>query len=362
MPALTIETLDIPEISLDNFEERKVQISRELDAACHGIGFFYLVDHGIPPELISETFLLGKSFFDEPLEDKEAFKLGPTNQGYTTLNGQVLDRKRKVPDAKEGYNILMFPDKKTFDHPHPLIFQRNKELVMKFSDAAMGVVHKLLRALALVIEVPEDYFVSQFGGKDGSHNGTLRVLHYPPVEEDEVDDELENGVIRCGAHSDFGTMTVLFTEPDGPLGLQVLSPLTNRWEWVPSKPGAILINISDITEFQTRGYFLSTLHRVAPAPGIDRGRRRYSIAYFTQPDQSTLIKPITTSKRLDKFQALEEIRLKNSGAKAARGDETTFVEDMVANWKKAGTENIGEAGITVKDWILSRVKGTYKFA
>ncbi|KXS09345.1 Clavaminate synthase-like protein [Gonapodya prolifera JEL478] len=361
-PAAVIE-FAIPEISLRDFDTRKNQIAADLDIACHGIGFFYLVDHGIPQELIDEAFTLSKKFFDEPLEEKEKYLLGPNNQGYSAFGGQVLDRKRKVPDSKEAYNILMLPNNSAFESPHHPLFREYKLLIQRFGDSAMDVVYKIMRLLALVLDVPENTFVSLFGGKDGSHNGTFRALHYPPVEEEEVEDELENGVIRCGAHSDFGTLTVLFTEPDGPLGLQVLSPLTNKWEWIPSKPGALLINISDIIEFETRGYFLSTLHRVAPAPGPDRRRRRYSIAFFTQPDRTTIIKPIRGSKRLDNFAMEEAKRAKmEREVKKARGDSATFVEDVVRRWKKAGTENIADGGITVQDWIQSRVNGTYNFA
>lgn len=45
---------------------------------------------------------------------------------------------------------------------------------------------------------------------------TLRTLYYPPLQSD---DEIEDMPMRCGEHSDYGAITLLFQDTTG--GLEV---------------------------------------------------------------------------------------------------------------------------------------------
>lgn len=104
--------------------------------------------------------------------------------------------------------------------------------------------------------------------------------------------------IRAGAHSDYGSVTLLFRLPDQP-GLEILTP-EGQWATVPVKPASddhsehlpILVNIGDLLSYWTNGLLKSTIHRVmfpkaedGPAGGADR----YSLVYFCHPlDDSEL--------------------------------------------------------------------------
>lgn len=48
------------------------------------------------------------------------------------------------------------------------------------------------------------------------NGSTLRTLYYPPVDSDLV----KEGQLRCGEHSDYGSITLVFQSPEG--GLQVI--------------------------------------------------------------------------------------------------------------------------------------------
>jgi len=93
--------------------------------------------------------------------------------------------------------------------------------------------------------------------------------------------------IRAGAHSDYGSLTLLFQRPGQP-GLEILDP-TSTWSSVPIYPPGtesddyppILVNIGDLMEFWTIGLLKSTVHRVVFPRG--EANDRYSIAYFCHP-------------------------------------------------------------------------------
>lgn len=110
---------------------------------------------------------------------------------------------------------------------------------------------------------------------NGSTQSLLRVLHYPPIEGD-----IEPGAIRAGAHEDINLLTLLpaANEP----GLQVKSK-DGSWLDVPCDFGNLIINIGDMLQEATGGYFPSTTHRVINPAGHDSSRARISLPLFLHP-------------------------------------------------------------------------------
>ncbi|KAI3371066.1 hypothetical protein L3Q82_023708 [Scortum barcoo] len=112
-------------------------------------------------------------------------------------------------------------------------------------------------------------------------NGTtLRSLYYPPVNSEKA----KEGQLRCGEHSDYGSITLLFQNNEG---LQVRRR-SGEFICVPTIPGAILINIADLMQRWTADVFVSVLHRVLLPPAGDSSTRQ-SLAFFVHPDDEALI-------------------------------------------------------------------------
>jgi len=119
----------------------------------------------------------------------------------------------------------------------------------------------------------------------------LRFLCYSP---DPKRDTIHESDIGAGAHTDFGSITLLYvlslttsncSFQDEVGGLQVQS----KAQWIDATPipDTILVNVADAMQFWTSNSLKSTTHRVQ----IPR-RQRYSIAYFVSPDPDTPLKPI----------------------------------------------------------------------
>ena len=121
----------------------------------------------------------------------------------------------------------------------------------------------------------------------------LYVQYPKPLPSNYYDDDSD---IRCGAHSDYGSLTLLFQRPSQP-GLEIR---TSQGTWHPVKvspPGThgdpyppVLVNIGDLFQYWTQGMLKSVVHRVIYPRGdkIDR----YSVAYFCHPADKSPLLPV----------------------------------------------------------------------
>ena len=78
----TTKAREVRRIDMSNFEARKAEIADQLWEASTEIGFFQLVNHGIPQEQTDEAFVMTERFFALPHEVKGKYPLGKgTNTG-----------------------------------------------------------------------------------------------------------------------------------------------------------------------------------------------------------------------------------------------------------------------------------------
>jgi isopenicillin N synthase-like dioxygenase len=103
----------------------------------------------------------------------------------------------------------------------------------------------------------------------------LRVLHYPPLLGAE-----EPGAVRAAAHGDINLLTILpaASEP----GLQVLGK-DQQWHDVPCDFGLLIVNIGDMLQEASGGFYPSTVHRVLNPVGEARFKSRLSLPLFLHP-------------------------------------------------------------------------------
>ncbi|KAI8917929.1 hypothetical protein BC831DRAFT_484433 [Entophlyctis helioformis] len=152
----------------------------------------------------------------------------------------------------------------------------SREPVTRFTSLCHATCLGLLRAFAAFDEPSGD---------------TLRLLDYPPLPPGAD----INDWTRAGGHSDFGSLTLLFTQPGDQGGLELLMRGRDGQEefvQVPTIPGHVIVNTGDVMEFWTAGLFRSTVHRVTIPSKEAAESHRYSIAYFCHPEDSARLDPI----------------------------------------------------------------------
>ncbi|GAA0827193.1 hypothetical protein GCM10009112_05630 [Marinomonas arenicola] len=137
-------------------------------------------------------------------------------------------------------------------------------------------------------DIAQHYSQSLSSMVDNSDQTLLRVLHYPPLKGDE-----ELGAIRAGAHEDINLLTILpsANEP----GLQVKAK-DGSWVDVPCDFGTLVVNIGDMLQEASGGYFPSTSHRVINPEGADKTKSRISLPLFLHPKPAVVLSERHTAK------------------------------------------------------------------
>ncbi|MFL6577065.1 MAG: isopenicillin N synthase family dioxygenase [Povalibacter sp.] len=275
-PQPRLPIIDVSDFDVD--ESRQERVTQSVNQALQESGFMYVVGHGLDPLLIAAAFAELRKFFAQPTEFKQRFAYTDvvSNFGYQGIEGERLN-PQQLPDLKESFtmrNALGMAEQHSRWPDDGF-----RETSLRFYVAAFAAAHRLLRILTECLQLPDDFFRQRHRGE----NVTLRWLHYPanlPARSAEQ--------LGAGAHTDYGSITLLFQDSVG--GLELLGS-DGAWHEAPPVSDAIVINTGDLMERWTNGRFRSTVHRVRPVAGL---RDRYSIALFVDPDSSVEVECIAS--------------------------------------------------------------------
>jgi isopenicillin N synthase-like dioxygenase/pyrrolidone-carboxylate peptidase len=234
-------------------------------------GFFLVRPDFDWDSTVERSIKAHKAFFALPVDKKQKLKMNSsTMTGWHEHGEETLDpSKSTCGDLREGIYFRRRNDKM-----HPLSGDNQwparddlpgyRETVLSYMELLTDLGFRLLRLIALSLGLGEytlnEYFTDPMV--------TLRPIHYKGMSNE------SNGRFACGAHADYGFLTILCA--DSP-GLQIL--VGNEWLDVhPPIKEAFAVNIGDMAT-QLTGY-RSTIHRVVNPSGGER----YSIPFFFEPN------------------------------------------------------------------------------
>ena len=266
-----MELAEIPVLSL---ERDKGNLPEELGTSFRRYGFAMVRDHGIDAGLIARAWELTETFFALPAEEKHRYHIagGGGARGYTPFRTEVA-KGATISDRKEFWHVGrdLPPGHSLAPTMPPNIWPDRpegfRETFTELYHAFDRVGVQLLRAIALDLGLPETWFDPTVD--DG--NSVMRLLHYPPVLEN------EDGAIRAGAHEDINLITLLLGAQEA--GLELLG---RNGEWLSIAPpeGAMVVNIGDMLQRLTNDVLPSTTHRVRNPSGERARYSRYSMPFF----------------------------------------------------------------------------------
>ena len=210
----TTKARDVPRIDMSGFEARKTEIADQLWQASTEIGFFQLINHGIPQEQIDEAFTMTEHFFALPHETKAHYPLGKgTNAGWE-YKSQVRP-STGTADQKESYQITV--PRMAGLWPSGGELPGFKAVMLAFERANWALGMKVLSCFALKLGFAPDFFTECHDPLSSEYQSTLRLLHYLPMVNAKSADFTG---WRAGAHTDFDCLTLLHQRA-GQGGLQL---------------------------------------------------------------------------------------------------------------------------------------------
>lgn len=276
--------------------QAKAQLLDDIAAKSQALGFFYLTNHGLPDDLMAGQLDWARRFFSLPLDDKLKvdFRNLPVRRGYEPMALQTLQAGAQ-PDQKEGFSLgrelgpehWLTRQAAPFEGPNqwpadgPGFDAAAFRLQMEtYRDAVVDLGRELCGLIAASLDLPETYFAEALA----EPNANVRLLHYPPQPPTP-----DPGRFGCGAHTDWGFITILLQDDCGGLEIEVTG------EWIQAAPvtGALIVNLGDMVVRLTGGRYASNLHRVI---NTRPDRDRYSIATFFNPHAFYTVQCVPTCR------------------------------------------------------------------
>ncbi|KIV89854.1 hypothetical protein PV10_07222 [Exophiala mesophila] len=343
------ETVNLPIINISNLTP---ETGKQVLEAAVRHGFLYVDPTGtkLTQDLVDREFDLSKQFFDLSTLEKQPYRIND-NRGWAGMKVEALDPKAQAKgDYKEAFNIGEF-DQGRPQQDLPSVLENHREELWEFEVACRETCRRILDLLGIGLEIADTEFFSKCHSsvdETKKCGAAVRMLYYPFVEassdyQPEVD-------VRAGAHSDYGSITLLFQRPSQP-GLEILKD-DGSWAPVAVIPRGygsdtfppILVNIGDLLSYWTGGLLKSTVHRVIFPKGAPKdGEPRYSIAYFCQPAEETTLLPVPS-------RLVQEHKQSQGLAVDGTEGETTGYG--------YGADHVTKAQ-TAKEHLWSRLNATY---
>lgn len=261
----------------------------ELRRTCHEIGFFYLSGHGIDEARNERVLQVARAFFALPEAERLAIENvhSPQFRGYTRLGEEHTNGR---PDQRDQIDIghelpppILGPDDPTWlrlrgPNLWPEALPELRKVILDWMAELEAVGRSLLRAMALALGQSAEHFDATVTPRP---EVLVKVIRYPGGGD-------EQGV---GAHRDTGFLTFLLQDATG--GLQVAH--RGRFIDVPKLPGTFVINLGEMLQIATHGYFKATVHRVVSPPA---GVERVSVPYFFNPRLEATLAPVALPPEL----------------------------------------------------------------
>jgi isopenicillin N synthase-like dioxygenase len=290
-------------VPLIDLRRGQADVASAIDRACRQIGFFVIDGHGVPEDVADAAWDAGRAFFALPLERRLEVAMPEAGYpyGYCPLSAETLASSlgtASPPDLKETYAIGPVdppprPLEAMSDADERAVYAANlwpaavpslRPAWERYYRAMAELSRRLMDAFAAALGLPDNWFAPYID----RHGSAMRMIRYPHVDRAALP-----GQLRAGAHTDYGTLTVL-RQDAAPGGLEVRST-DGQWVPIPFEPGTYVVNIGDLMARWTNDRWRSTLHRVVLPPPDSRGStERFSFPFFHNANWDALIECLPT--------------------------------------------------------------------
>ncbi|XP_021287607.1 feruloyl CoA ortho-hydroxylase 1-like [Herrania umbratica] len=268
LPPIDLSRLDGPDHD---------EVVKEIVTAAETLGFFQVVNHGVPVDLLESLKEAAHKFFGLPPERKAVYRKEVSPTPLVRYGTSFVPEKEKALEWKDYISMAYTNDAEAIQY-WPV---ECRDAALQYLNASHEMVRKLLDALMgnLGVEL-DDSMIDAFMGKK-----MVNMNFYPTCPNPEL-------TVGVGRHSDMGTLTILLQDGIGGLYVKIPESMDigkkGAWVEIPPTPGALVINIGDMLQILSNGRYKSAEHRVRTTST----KSRVSIPIFTSPKSTEKIAPL----------------------------------------------------------------------
>ena len=231
-------------------------------------GFGVLTNHPLTKATISNLYENWQDFFTAPREHKESFRYDQDTQiGWAPPEVAETAKGNDKRDLKEYFNYFSHGTCPT--SLQPITTLAYQQLHQVASTLLVWIQNHTPEEIQTKFSLPLPEMILD------SSQILFRINYYPAITGQE-----EIGALRAADHTDINLITVLTAGSDA--GLQARD-LAGNWHDVPYELGDLVINVGDMLQECSGGYYPSTVHRVLNPTGEASARVRMSCPLFVHP-------------------------------------------------------------------------------
>ncbi|KAK6144127.1 hypothetical protein DH2020_020947 [Rehmannia glutinosa] len=262
----------VPIIDVSKWDDDP-KVAESICEAAKKWGFFQIINHGVPLDVLENVKRAAHEFFELPVEERRKYLKENSPTQTVMLKTSFNPLAEKVLEWKDYLVHFMGQGNNDDFKLWPPV---SRDQVLEYMNWIKPVIRKLLEALLNGINVNQIDEVKE-SALMGSPAVTL--LYYPKCP----DPDLAAG---AGPHSDISSITVLLQDDVG--GLYVRLSESDQWIHVTPIKGALVVNIGDVLQILSNDRYKSVEHRVF----VNGSKDRVSVPVFVNPSSDAVIGPL----------------------------------------------------------------------
>jgi isopenicillin N synthase-like dioxygenase len=334
MPIQRVPVIDIQ--PLTNLSSSHDETITAIGAACREYGFFHIIGHGIPADLIERVWRETKRFFALPLDARQAVSRSKDNaRGW--YNRELTKNTR---DMKEVFDFGQAPHPELPDDdpsnrtqdgfnrwPDAGLCPDFKPTMQAYFNACEQIAFTLLEAIGESLGVPPDTLTRDFRPR---HTSFVRLNYYPRHDPLCAEQPASStGHLGVHHHTDAGALIVLLHDEVSALEIN----RDGQWILVEPMIGALLVNIGDIVQVWSNDRYPAPMHRVRASTN----RERYSVPFFFNPVYEAVYAPLAALTNGQSPPRYRPIRWGDFRCKRQQGDYADYgAENQIADYRIPG--------------------------
>ncbi|XP_022147718.1 1-aminocyclopropane-1-carboxylate oxidase homolog 1-like [Momordica charantia] len=237
--------IQIPVIDMEHVNKNSLKRKYTVDKireASEKLGFFQLINHGIPGSVLEEMKDAVRRFHEQDTEVRKQLYTRDLTKPLI-YNSNIRLYSSPTTDWRDTFAYISAPNP-----PNPLeLPEICRGILVDYSNRVMEIGKLLLELLSEALGLNPNY-LNEIGCSEGL---ALLGHYYPACPQPKL-------TIGTSEHTDNTFITVLLQDHIG--GLQFRHP--NKWVDMPPVAGAFVVNIGDLMQLITNDKFKSIKHRV----------------------------------------------------------------------------------------------------